>query len=48
MVSVELAAELPGVTVAGEKLTVAPGGAPLAANVTTPVNAPFCGVIAMV
>jgi hypothetical protein len=32
------------VTVAGVKLAVAPGGSPLAVNVTALLKAPFCGV----
>ena len=42
MVSVEAADVLPGVTLAGEKLAVAPVGSPLAVNVTALANVPFC------
>jgi hypothetical protein len=41
-VSVELPAP---VTVAGEKLAVAPLGKPLALNVTTPVNPPTAATL---
>lgn len=37
------AAEFPGVTVAGLKVNVAPGGSPVGDKVTTPLNAPPTG-----
>lgn len=43
MVNVELAPVVPGVTVGGAKLAVAPGGNPLAASVTTLSYAPLTG-----
>jgi len=46
-VSVEVAAELPGVTDGGENMAVAPAGSPLAPSVIAFENAPFCGVTVM-
>ncbi len=46
MVSVLVAPELPGVTVAGWNEAVASGGSPVAESVTTPVNDPFVGCTA--
>jgi hypothetical protein len=48
MVSMKLTAELPGVTLGGENVAVAPAGSPLAAKETVPVNDPFSGVTTMV
>jgi len=48
IVSVEFAGELPGVTLAGWNVPVAPVGNPLTANVTALLNAPFCGVTVIV
>jgi hypothetical protein len=48
MVIVELAADAPGVTLAGWNVAVAPDGKPLAAKVTALLNEPFCGVTVMV
>lgn len=47
MVRVELAAALPGVTLDGAKVAVAPVGKPLAASETAPAKVPFCGVTVM-
>jgi hypothetical protein len=47
IVSVELADELPGVSDAGENEAVAPGGSPLALNVTEPAKVPFCAITEM-
>ena len=41
MVMVEGAPDAPGVTEAGEKVTVAPGGSPLAARATDWAKLPF-------
>lgn len=44
MVTVLLAGLLPGVSVGGAKVAVAPGGSPLALKLMTPLNAPPLGV----
>jgi hypothetical protein len=43
----EVADELPGVIEGGEKVAVAPGGSPLAANITGLENVPFCAFTVM-
>lgn len=47
MVNCAVAAELPGVSEAGEKVAVAPVGRPVAEKVTGFEYAPFCGVTVM-
>jgi hypothetical protein len=48
MLSVDVAAALPGVMDGGVKVGVAPVGRPVADSATELVNAPFCGVTVMV
>ncbi len=48
MPSVEVAAVVPGVTLAGVNVAVAPDGKPEAVKTTALVNAPPCGLTLMV